>query len=72
MIGDSGTEDVSKKKDISFLIGLKSVGTGNVDYETLLIRKNGEKKITINKASGLFINNKNKFFIAKDVYKRQG
>ncbi|KXB67591.1 hypothetical protein HMPREF3181_00191 [Parvimonas sp. KA00067] len=67
LIGDSSMEDVSKKKDISFLIGLKSVGTGNVDYETLLIRKNGEKKITINKVSGLFINNKNKFFIANSV-----
>ena len=55
------------KKDISFLIGVKSVGTKDVDYETFLIRKNGNDKPTANKINGLFVNNQNKFFLVNST-----
>lgn len=54
---------INPKKDISFLIGVKSIGTKDVDYETFLIRKNGDEKPTADKVEGLFVNNKNKFFL---------
>lgn len=68
-IGELNSNDNSQnsKKDISFLIGVKSVGTKDVDYETFLFRKNGDKKPTFNKIEGLFINNKNKFFLVNST-----
>ncbi len=68
-IGELNSNDNSQnsKKDISFLIGVKSVGTKDVDYETFLFRKNGDEKPTFNKIEGLFINNKNKFFLVNST-----
>lgn len=69
IIGELNSNDNSQnsKKDISFLIGVKSVGTKDVDYETFLFRKNGDEKPTFNKIEGLFINNKNKFFLVNST-----
>lgn len=61
------SENSKNSKDISFLIGVKSVGTKDVDYETFLIRKNGDEKPIINKIEGLFVNNKNKFFLVNSI-----
>ena len=68
-IGELNSNDNSQnsKKDISFLVGVKSVGTKDVDYETFLFRKNGDEKPTFNKIEGLFINNKNKFFLVNST-----
>lgn len=68
-IGELNSNDNSQnsKKDISFLIGVKSVGTKDVDYETFLFRKNGDEKPIFNKIEGLFINNKNKFFLVNST-----
>lgn len=64
---NSNANSQNTKKDISFLIGLKSVGTKDVDYETFLFRKNVDEKPTFNKIEGLFINNKNKFFLVNST-----
>lgn len=60
-------ENFKNSKDTSFLIGVKSVGTKNIDYETFLIRKNGDEKPTVNKIEGLLVNNKNKFFLVNAI-----
>lgn len=64
---NSNANSQNTKKDISFLIGVKSVGTKDVDYETFLFRKNVDEKPTFNKIEGLFINNKNKFFLVNST-----
>lgn len=56
-------ENKTSKSDTTFLIGLRSVDKKDISYETFLIRKNTENKVSINKIDGLFINNKNKFFL---------
>lgn len=60
-------ENFKNSKDTSFLIGVKSVGTKDIDYETFLIRKNGDEKPTVNKIEGLLVNNKNKFFLVNAI-----
>lgn len=60
-------ENFKNSKDTSFLIGVKSVGTKDIDYETFLIRKNGDEKPTVNKIKGLLVNNKNKFFLVNAI-----
>lgn len=55
-------KNFSTSRETTFLLGLKTKKNRNINYETILVRKNKEK-ISFNKIDGLFLNNNNKFFL---------
>ncbi len=60
-------ENSAKDRDISFLIGLKTLGNKDVVYQTYLIRKNLENKIEYKKIDGLLVNKDNNFFLVNST-----
>ena len=67
LTADDISNQISNKNfennDTAFMIGLKSIGNKNINYETILIRKNYKEPISFNRINGLLINDYNRFFL---------